>query len=222
MAPRVQKAKPDTAAAQKKRWRRQPHLRPDAILDSALVLFRRRGVAATRIEDIAKGAGLSKGAVYLYFDSKETMVKALVERAVLPLAKQFEMIASDIKPSQIHANIELFTAMLSEKVLDQNVVAVPLLIISEAGRFPELAEFYRQQILDRVIAAIAKLLQAGMDGGLFRSDLRPTYAVRSLIGGIFMQVVWHHIFAPSTSNPAEVRRQIAHHTNLFIKGISVS
>src|SRR3569623_2169888 len=68
------------------KFRRRAEARPDEVLDAALTLFIERGFAATRVEDIASQAGLSKGAVYLYFPSKEAILEGLVKRAVLPVA----------------------------------------------------------------------------------------------------------------------------------------
>ena len=63
--------------------RRRPEARPDEILDAALSVFAEQGFTAARVEDIARRAGLSKGAVYLYFPSKEAMLNALVEQSAV-------------------------------------------------------------------------------------------------------------------------------------------
>ena len=84
------------------KFRRRAEARPDEVLDAALALFVERGFAATRVEDIAARAGLSKGAVYLYFPSKEAILEGLVKRAVVPIANNalgiFENYAGDPRP----------------------------------------------------------------------------------------------------------------------------
>ena len=57
------------------------------MLDAALDLFVEKGFAATRVDDIAKRAGLSKGAIYLYFPSKEAIMEGLVKRAIVPITE---------------------------------------------------------------------------------------------------------------------------------------
>ena len=77
---------PELAAERGPKFRRRAEARPDEVLDAALALFVEKGFAATRVEDIATRAGLSKGAVYLYFPSKEAILEGLVRRAVSPIA----------------------------------------------------------------------------------------------------------------------------------------
>jgi len=189
-------------------------------LDSALTAFRANGFTATRIEDIAKGAGLSKGAIYLYFGSKETMLKALVERAVLPMAEQIEALAANAAQFEALPTIHLVLQIAIEKLRNPNVAAIPLLILSEAGRFPDLVVFYRQNIVERVMDALAGLLRKGMKEGIFRADLNPDFAVRTLMGGVLVQVLWQEVLAPKDSPRNQLQDQLTHHLDLFIRGIS--
>ena len=76
-----------TAERRIPKFRRRAEARPDEVLDAALDLFIENGFAATRVDDIAKRAGLSKGAVYLYFPSKEAIIEALVRRALVPVPR---------------------------------------------------------------------------------------------------------------------------------------
>ena len=64
------------------KWTRKPQARPDEVLEAALDVFAVNGFAATRMDDIAKAAGLSKAAIYLYFPSKDDVFKALVEQRI--------------------------------------------------------------------------------------------------------------------------------------------
>jgi AcrR family transcriptional regulator len=203
-----------------KRWTRQPEQRPDAILDSALALFRQRGVASTRIEDIAKGAGLSKGAIYLYFNSKEAMLQALVRRAVLPLAERISELSENAAQADVLPTLELIVELAGENLLEPEIAAIPLLVVAEAGQFPELARYYRTTILDRVIEAFGGLLLQGQRQGLFRNDLVPEYAVRTLMGGIFLQMIWGHVFAPGQVDKKALKRQLQQHLAIFLRGIS--
>jgi AcrR family transcriptional regulator len=77
---------PEAAEQRGPKFRRRAGARPDEVLDAALDLFISKGFANTRVEDIATAAGLSKGAVYLYFPSKEAILEGLVKRAVVPIA----------------------------------------------------------------------------------------------------------------------------------------
>ncbi|PHR60604.1 MAG: TetR family transcriptional regulator [Robiginitomaculum sp.] len=204
-----------------KRWQRLPEQRPDAILDSALLLFRAKGFSSTRIEDIAAGAGLSKGAVYTYFSGKEAMLQALVERAVLPLAQNIEDLAANATKMQVIPTLSAIVALAATKLGDPKIAAVPLMIVAEAGKFPNLAQFYRENVLERVMAAFSLLLQNGMDEGIFRSNLNPEHAVRTLMGGMFFQLVWTNVFAREPFNPKQVEKLMQEHLAIFLTGVTI-
>ena len=72
------------------RWSRRKDARPAELTRAALELFVERGYAATRLEDVAKRAGVSKGTLYLYFDSKEELFKAVVREGLVPALERGE------------------------------------------------------------------------------------------------------------------------------------
>lgn len=211
---------PQLTPSATKGWQRKPEQRPDAILDSAAHCFKNNGFASTKIEDIAIGAGLSKGAIYLYFKSKEAILKAVVERAVLPLAKQIEHLANIDDPAQVIPTLNLIIELVGKQIQDPKIAAIPLLIIAEAGNFPDIAKYYRQTVLDRIISAFCGLLDKGIQAGLFRKTLNSEYAVRTLMGGIFLQLVWLHVFEKDDPDPLNISDLLEHHLDLFLKGIS--
>ena len=121
------------------KFRRRAEARPDEVLDAALALFIEKGFAATRVEDIATRAGLSKGAVYLYFPSKEAILEGLVQRAVVPIADSalgvLETYAGDPRPV-----ISSVLKMVAGRLSDPLMVAIPRLLIREMIHFPEFAQ----------------------------------------------------------------------------------
>src|SRR5260370_7750478 len=66
------------------RWQRRKQARPGEILTAALELFVERGFTATKLADVARRAGVTKGTVYLYFDGKEALLKAIVRQTIVP------------------------------------------------------------------------------------------------------------------------------------------
>src|SRR5690554_508797 len=117
------------------RWRRRAEARPDEVLDAALDLFIERGFAQTRVEDIAGRAGLSKGAVYLYFNSKEAILEALVRRSIVPIVENAAVIAraSGEPPAAVIATL---VRAVAGRLADRRLSAIPRLVIAEAGTFP--------------------------------------------------------------------------------------
>lgn len=77
------KLKPDTQRA-----------RRDNILDAALACFARSGFHLTTMQDICKEAGVSSGALYIYFDSKEALIEGLCERDRAEFAERFSKLAA--------------------------------------------------------------------------------------------------------------------------------
>ncbi|NOZ42739.1 MAG: TetR/AcrR family transcriptional regulator [Alphaproteobacteria bacterium] len=207
-----------------RRWRRAPEKRPDDILDGALTEFRARGFTRARIEDIARHAGLSKGTVYLYFDSKEDMLKALVRRSVKPVADSLKNIARVMTISLSGPDdgkaADILRAMLllaAGRLADPKTVSIPLLVIAEAGNFPDLVEFYRHEVIETAINAVAKVISCGIDSGEFR-PLDAQLAARSLMGVMVLQIIWNGVFARPDDVAISPEKLILSHLGLFLDG----
>lgn len=147
--------------------KRRKEARPAELLAAALTQFVDKGYAATRLEDVARQAGVSKGTLYLYFDNKEALFKAVVQDGIVPVLAEGETIAAG------HAG-DSFT--LLERLLDTwwsrigntAYAGIPKLIIAEAGNFPEIAAFYYEQVISRGRALVIAALRRGIEHGEFR------------------------------------------------------
>ena len=119
------------------KFRRRAEARPDEVLDAALDLFIENGFAATRVEDIAARAGLSKGAVYLYFPSKEAILEGLVKRAVVPIANNALAIAESYAgdPRMV---ITMALKTIAKHLSEPRVIAIPKLMMREMSSSPIL------------------------------------------------------------------------------------
>jgi len=147
------------------RWRRRKEARPREIVDAALTVFGERGFAATRLEDVAARAGVSKGTLYLYFPNKEELFKAVVREAILPNLDMAErLLAGALGPS--FAVLETLLTLFATRILKSRAGAIPKLVIAEAGNFPDLARFYHDEVIRRAFALLAAVLERGMAGSL--------------------------------------------------------
>lgn len=200
------------------KFRRRAEARPDEVLDAALALFVEKGFAATQVEDIAVRAGLSKGAVYLYFPSKEAILEGLVKRAVLPIANNalglLENYVGDPRPV-----ISTALKMVAGRLADPRMVAIPRLLIREIINFPEFAQMYRREVLDRVIPAVQRLIQNGIDEGYFRK-VDPELTLRSVIGPIIAHMVISELFGIRPAEGLAVDRLIDNHLTILFDGLS--
>src|SRR3954463_15690926 len=145
---------------------RRKHARPGEIVAAALASFADRGYAATKLEDVAAAAGISKGTIYLYFQTKEELFRAVVRQAVLPNLEAAEAQFASHEGSCA----ELLRALAQRflHLLDSDLTAVPKLVIAESGNFPAIAQFYADTVLRRAFALVEGILTRGMERGEFR------------------------------------------------------
>jgi AcrR family transcriptional regulator len=198
------------------RWRRRADARPEEILDAALAEFTARGFEAARMEDIAKAAGLSKAAIYLYFPSKMALLEALIEAKVAPLANQAQTLATAGAADPLMALRMLATAA-AFRMSDPSVIAVPRLIIGVSGRFPEIAEYYRTHVVERARAALEALVDAGKAKGVIR-DVDTRSVTRAFIGPLFFEAMWTHVLR-GESALADPHALIAQHFDILLNGL---
>lgn len=202
------------------KFRRRAEDRPDEVLDAALQLFVEKGFASTRVEDIAVRAGLSKGAVYLYFPSKEAILEGLVKRAVLPIANNaLGMLETYAGDPRIVIGAAL--KMVAGRLTDPKFSAIPRLIIREIINFPELAEMYRREVLDRVIPAVQRLVANGIEAGYFR-PVDPELTLRSIIGPLVLHMLISEIFGMRPAGGLSMDRLIDNHLTILFDGLSVA
>jgi len=199
------------------KFRRRAEARPDEVLEAALDLFIERGFAATRVEDIAKRAGLSKGAVYLYFPSKEAIMEALVRRALVPITERAAEALRAFSGTPRQA-FEMLAALMSARLGDPRVVAIPKLIIREVGQFPDLAGMYRREVIERGLPLLEELVRRGIASGDFRS-VDPELAVRSVIGPIAIHLLLAEIFSVTPAGGIDVGRLIDSHMDILANGL---
>lgn len=206
----------DTGQTEPK-WRRRAEDRPDEVLDAALKLFAQNGFAATKVEDIATEAGISKGAVYRYFSSKEEIFESLIKRAIAPIAERTE----DLARTSHEDSAVLLKAVLTvaaTKMSDPGTLALPRIVLQEAGRFPELAQTYRRQVIDRAIGALELIVLKGIASGQFRS-VNARLAVRNIMGPLLAHLVLGQIFGIERESAVSPEAFIESHYDILMRGL---
>ena len=201
-----------------KKFRRRAEARPDEVLDAALALFTQKGFAATRVDDIAASAGISKGAVYLYFPSKEAILEGLVRRAVTPIADHALGMINHFEGDPRFA-VSMVMKMIGGRLSDPKLLAVPRLIIREVVNFPHLAEMYRREVLDRVIPVVETLIRRGIDQGYLR-QVDANLTIRSIVGPIALHILMAEIFGIMPKDGLALDRLIDNHLTILFDGLS--
>jgi AcrR family transcriptional regulator len=184
----------------KPRWERRKDARPQELLAAALEQFVERGYAGTRLEDVAKRAGVSKGTLYLYFANKEELFKAVVRENIVHAIGEAEQAAAVFEgPSG-----ELLRAILMKwwnQICSTHLAGITKLMLAEGNNFPELAQFYNEDVVARGNGLIASVLVRGISRGEFR-PVDPAVMTPVLVAPVLMLMMWTHSFMPTCAMPA--------------------
>lgn len=160
------------------RWQRRPDARPEEILDAAQTVFGECGFARTKLDDVARLAGVSKGTVYLYFDSKESLFREMVRAKVVTALAECEELVRTYQGTCRALLIELITR-LYYGLRNERMARISRLVQAELESFPELAQFYFDEVILRARRIVADVLERGIATGEFRPEAR-AFAARGL------------------------------------------
>jgi TetR/AcrR family transcriptional regulator len=178
----------DSAATPKRERRKDA--RPGELLSAALNLFVEKGYAATRVEEVAAQAGVSKGTLFLYFQSKEELFKAVVRENISGRFNEW----NDEIPLFVGTTSDMLAYCLNswwERVGSTRAAGITKLMMSESKNFPELAAFYQQEVVQPGRALIRRILQRGVDSGEFR-PLDLDYAIYNLLAPMMYLILSQH------------------------------
>ncbi|MBS0354837.1 MAG: TetR/AcrR family transcriptional regulator [Proteobacteria bacterium] len=175
------------------RRQRRKEARPSELAAAALSLFIEKGFAATRLDEVAARAGVSKGTLYLYFDSKEALFKAVIEEGVLPLFDEMEAKLETLRDDPERLLREILLDWW-QKVGMTDLGGISKLIIAEAGNFPEVARYHHEAVIVRWMALLGSAIDIGIERGVFRPLDVPT--LRQLVFfPLLMLSVWKNSMA---------------------------
>ncbi len=166
--------------------------RTAAIKAAALDIFAQKGFAATRLDDIAAAAGVAKGTIYLYFNSKQALFESLVASTIGVALQQVEQ-AIGASPAPASELLRLLGQTISASIQDPDRRRVLLLVFSEGARFPAIAEFYHREIISRGIALMRAIIAKGRASGEFSHD-EPARFPQLVIAPALVAVIWSATF----------------------------
>jgi TetR/AcrR family transcriptional regulator len=209
---------PDSLA----RRSRRKDARPGELLASALDLFVEKGFAATRVEEIAKHAGVSKGTLFLYFPSKEDLFKAVVRENI------------SVRFAEWDAEINCFTGPTAEllreclfgwweRIGSTKASGISKLMMSEAKNFPELADFYQHEVIQPGNALVERILQRGIARGDFRQIDVPCGVFLVLAPMLFL-AMWKHSLGTCCGSPTELdpQKYLSAQLDMLLRGFGTT
>jgi AcrR family transcriptional regulator len=209
---------PDSSAEGKTtpRWQRRPDARPEEILRAAMQTFVERGFAATKLEEVAARAGVSKGTLYLYFSNKEDLFKSTVQESILPHIQSGEQRMADFHGSPLLLLREAYTRW-ALVVTDPLMGGLCKLIVTEAANFPDVAHFYFEEVIKRTRALFASILQRCMTAGELR-ELPIDLAVREITAPVLFAVMWRQSMSQHDDKPLDIPAYLTFHFNTLLQG----
>jgi AcrR family transcriptional regulator len=214
----VVQSKPKPKRKARPRWQRRKEARPAEIVAAALDVFVERGFAATKLEEVARRAGVTKGTVYLYFDSKDALFKAVVRETIVPIFARGEQMVAEYQGSAA-ALLSALVRKWWELIGETNLSGIPKLMMAEAGNFPALARFYYDEVISRGHRLMASVLERGIESGEFRR-LDVTVTVKLAMAPLVHAANWRHSFALCTPDGLDITKYLDHHIEIFLRGIA--
>jgi len=209
---------PAARRPQRPRWKRRPEARPEEILAAALEVFGEQGFAGARCDEVARRAGISKGTLYLYFDSKESLFREMVRAKVEGLIAS----AEEFVRSWEGNTEELFVALMArywEAVNQPQHLRLSRLVHAELGNFPELARFYYQTVILRGRRLVESVIQRGVRSGEFRPVKVTAFA--RMVQILCVQLAQHrHLFGRYDPAPSSLEEMLHGMTDLHLRSLT--
>lgn len=199
------------------KWRRRKDERPGDIVAAALAVFGEKGFAGARIEEIAKRAGVSKGTLYLYFETKADIFRAVVEETVKPNIEALErtILAMDLPFETL---VRTLLPRFAELVTAIPVGTVVKMVVGESRNFPELAKVWHDEVVLKAITLLAGLIGRAQERGELRPGDPRLHAI-SIMGPMLMGVLWRETFTPVGGAVIDLPALARQHAETVLAGL---
>jgi AcrR family transcriptional regulator len=208
-----------TEPAHEPRWRRRKDDRPKEIMDAALELFLEKGFAATRLEDIAAKANVTKGTLFIYFTNKEDLFKSLIREGMNQMSGFMQASQLEIRVSA-QETILFMTNNWWKFLANSDFGKLPKLIVSEAANFPDITEQYLEEVVIPGRTMLTEVIRQGITDGEFK-QIDPEQAARAFLAPLFMLLIWRYSVAPFEKTPFNDLEYIQTHLKIALQGLVV-
>jgi len=196
------------------RFQRRKEDRPQEITDAAFSVFAEKGYAATRVDDVAKRAGVSKGLTYLYFKTKEELFKAVVKSVVV---RRVDALLDAVETTELDSEAFIRGPMLEfmKSVPGSPIAIVIRLLIAEGPRHPDLVDYYYDNVVARGLAAIRLFIERGVERGEFRREAL-NHQPHLFLAPMMLSIIWRLVF---TEKPLDTDGLMESQINLLLAQI---
>jgi len=204
---------PEPPASARQRRKEQ---RPGEIIEAALEEFARRGFAATRLEDVAERAGVTKGTIYFYFKDKEELFKAAARSSLAPALGEIEALGANFEGSAEELLRLHLRAIYPKLVKNPRARQILRLLIAEGPQFPELVDFYYRDIISHGLAILRRVIERGVKRREFRRT-RATDFPQVVFGPVLAAIIWSLLLAKQ--HPLDFDAYANTHVDLILNGL---
>ena len=199
------------------KWRRRKEARPAEIVAAALEVFAQKGFAAAKLDEIAARAGVSKGALYLYFETKQDLFTAVVRDAIIPNLDAVEAMArtADV-PFAMLARMLLMR--IGELMSTSSLGAVAKMVIAESRNFPDLARVWHDEVVLKALSIVSMVVERAQAKGELKAG-DPRHIAFSVVGPMLMGALWNETFTPVGARPVDLRALAQQHIDTVLTGL---
>ncbi len=199
--------------------KRRKEQRPGEIVEAALQEFARRGFAATRLEDVAERAGVTKGTIYVYFKDKEDLFKAAARSSLGPVLSEIEALGANFRGSAEDLLRAHLHAVYPKLVKNPRARQILRLLIAEGAQFPELVDFYYREVIAYGLGLQKRIIEHGVARGEFRRT-RATDFPQIVFGPVLAAIIWNLLLA--RKHPIDFDAYADTHVDLILNGLKAS
>jgi len=199
------------------KWQRRAEDRPREICDAALEVFAEKGFAAAKLDEIARRAGVSKGTLYLYFNDKEDLFRAVVRSAIAPNIEAITAVIAQAE-APFADIVRMFFAGFAEREAHLPIGAVAKMVIGESRNFPGLAKVWHDEVASKAIGTLAKFVERAQQRGEVRAGEPRLYAF-SLMGPMVLGALWRATLVPAGGEPLDLAVLAKQHAETVLQGM---
>lgn len=199
------------------KFRRRKADRPAEIVAAALAVFAEKGFAAARLDEIAARAGVSKGAVYLYFETKQDIFRAVVDQAIAPNVEAVKAMVM-AHPGPLADLLRGVAGHLGQVIESTPLGGVLKMVVGEARNFPEIARVWHDDLVAHALGAMTEAIRAAQARGEVKPGDPRAYALQ-LVSPVLMAVLWRETFVPVGAEPFDLPAVLRQHVDTLLTGM---
>lgn len=216
MHDKPQSNRAETANPAPRRRQRRKEARPSEIIEAALELFAERGFGATRMDDVARRAGVAKGTLFVYFPTKQDLFRAAARTITAANLERLQLVAANLD----RPIAEVVPALLAHAafVADTRVPALIRLLISESRLFPDLAQVWHDEVASKVLALLTSVIANAQARGELRAGDPQLFAF-SIIGPMFSGIIFREVLRETDAHLPDLHKLAVQHAEIVLRGL---